>query len=144
MKTEEIKDLFNKFESIVCDYNGVECWSARELCNLLGYVQWRNFLTIVGKAKSACENAGMKVEDHFADVSKMVSLGSGSEREIDNMMLTRYACYLIAQNGDSRKPRMSRRLSAAWQRETKTLKRIITSDKRYTPVVMTVVVFHNM
>ena len=105
MKTEEIKDLFNKFESIVCDYNGVECWSARELCNLLGYVQWRNFLTIVGKAKSACENAGIKVEDHFADVSKMVSLGSGSEREIDNMMLTRYACYLIAQNGDSRKPR---------------------------------------
>ena len=87
MKTEEIKDLFNKFESIVCDYNGVECWSARELCNLLGYVQWRNFLTIVGKAKSACKNAGMKVEDHFADVSKMVSLGSGSEREIDNMML---------------------------------------------------------
>ena len=107
MKTEEIKDLFNKFESIVCDYNGVECWSARELCNLLGYVQWRNFLTIVGKAKSACENAGMKVEDHFADVSKMVSLGSGSEREIDNMMLTRYACYLIAQNGDSRKPEIA-------------------------------------
>ena len=193
MKTEEIKDLFNKFESIVCDYNGVECWSARELCNLLGYVQWRNFLTIVGKAKSACENAGMKVEDHFADVSKMVSLGSGSEREIDNMMLTRYACYLIAQNGDSRKPeiafaqnyfavqtrraelveqrlldyervkaraklaetekvlssschlpRMSRRLSAAWQRAIKTRKQIKTSDKRYTPVVMTVVVFHNM
>ena len=107
MKTEEIKDLFNKFESIVCDYNGVECWSAREMCNLLGYVQWRNFLTIVGKAKSACENAGMKVEDHFADVSKMVSLGSGSEREIDNMMLTRYACYLIAQNGDSRKPEIA-------------------------------------
>ena len=107
MKAEEIKDLFNKFESIVCDYNGVECWSARELCNLLGYVQWRNFLTIVGKAKSACENAGMKVEDHFADVSKMVSLGSGSEREIDNMMLTRYACYLIAQNGDSRKPEIA-------------------------------------
>ena len=107
MKAEEIKDLFNKFESIVCDYNGVECWSARELCNLLGYVQWRNFLTIVGKAKSACENAGMKVEDHFADVSKMVSLGSGSEREIDNMMLTRYACYLTAQNGDSRKPEIA-------------------------------------
>ena len=77
------------------------------MCNLLGYVQWRNFLTIVGKAKSACKNAGMKVEDHFADVSKMVSLGSGSEREIDNMMLTRYACYLIAQNGDSRKPEIA-------------------------------------
>ena len=59
MKTEEIKDLFAQFESIVCDYNGVECWSARELYKLLGYVQWRNFLAIVDKAKTACENAGI-------------------------------------------------------------------------------------
>ena len=94
MKTEEIKELFKQFESIVCDYNGVECWSARELHKLLGYVQWRNFLATVDKAKSACENAGMAVDDHFADVSKMVSLGSGSEREVDDMMLSRYACYL--------------------------------------------------
>ena len=98
MKTEEIKELFKQFESIVCDYNGVECWSARELHKLLGYVQWRNFLAIVDKAKSACQNAGMAVDDHFADVSKMVSLGSGSEREVDDMMLSRYACYLVAQN----------------------------------------------
>ena len=107
MKTEEIKELFKQFESIVCDYNGVECWSARELHKLLGYVQWRNFLAIVDKAKSACQNAGMAVDDHFADVSKMVSLGSGSEREVDDMMLSRYACYLVAQNGDSRKPEIA-------------------------------------
>ena len=75
MKTEEIKDLFNKFESIVCDYNGVECWSARELYKLLGYVQWRNFLTIVEKAKSACENAGENINYHFADARKMIGKG---------------------------------------------------------------------
>lgn len=107
MKTEEIEDLFARFESIVCDYNGVECWSARELYKLLGYTQWRNFLPAIEKAKSACVNAGMNVSDHFADVRKMVSLGSGSEREVDNIMLTRYACYLIAQNGDSRKPEIA-------------------------------------
>ena len=64
-------------------------------------------MSIIDKAKIACENAGMKVEDHFADVSKMVPLGSGSNRDIENFMLTRYACYLIAQNGDSRKPEIS-------------------------------------
>ena len=107
MKTEEIKDLFAQFESIVCDYNGVECWSARELYKLLGYVQWRNFLAIVDKAKTACENAGMKVADHFADVSKTIAMPKGAEREVDNIMLTRYACYLVAQNGDSRKPEIA-------------------------------------
>ena len=107
MKTEEIKELFTKFESIVCEYNGVECWSARELYKLLGYVEWRNFLTIVEKAKTSCENAGMSFKDHFVDVNKMVNLGSGSKRSIDNILLTRYACYLIAQNGDSRKPEIA-------------------------------------
>ena len=107
MKTKEIKELFEKFESIVCDYNGVECWSARELYKLLGYVQWRNFLTIVDKAKEACKGAGEDVSYHFADVSKMVDLGSGSQRSVDNILLTRYACYLVAQNGDSRKPEIA-------------------------------------
>ena len=97
MKTEEIQTLFAQFE-------GVECWSARELCPLLGYTQWRNFVNTIDKAKESCQNAQQQVSDHFAGVSKMVSLGSGSEREVDDVLLTRYACYLVAQNGDPRKP----------------------------------------
>ncbi len=107
MKTEEIKNLFEKFESIVCDYKGVECWSARELSSILGYSQWRNFVNIVDKAKFACKNAGEDVSYHFADVSKMVVVGSGADRVINDMYLTRYACYLIAQNGDARKPEIA-------------------------------------
>ena len=107
MKTEEIKELFSKFESIVCDYNGVECWSARELYKLLGYSQWRNFLPSVEKAREACRNAGEDVLHHFADARKMVDIGSGSQRPIENFLLTRYACYLVAQNGDSRKPEIA-------------------------------------
>ena len=107
MKADEIMELFRQFESIANDYEGVECWSARELSKLLGYTQWRNFENIVEKAKAACRNAGQDVLYHFADVSKMVSLGSGSERELYDLMLTRYACYLIAQNGDARKPQVA-------------------------------------
>lgn len=107
MKTAEIKELFVKFESIVCDYEGVECWSARELYPILGYTEWRNFTKVVDKAKVACENVGESISDHFVDINKMVILGSGAEREIDEIMLTRYACYLIAQNGDARKPEIA-------------------------------------
>ncbi len=107
MKTEEIKELFKQFESIVCDYNGVECWSARELYKLLGYSQWRNFQPAIDKAKIACEQAGMRISDHFADVRKTIAMPKGAEKEIINYMLTRYACYLIAQNGDSRKPEIA-------------------------------------
>lgn len=107
MKTEEIKDLFVQFENIVCEYKEVECWSARELHKLLGYIQWRNFEAIIEKAKAACANAGEDVAYHFADVSKMVLLGSGSEREVNDILLTRYACYLVAQNGDPRKPEIA-------------------------------------
>lgn len=103
MKQEFITQLFEKFESACYIYKNVECWSARELQDILGYSKWDNFLKVIGKAKKACENSGNSLSDHFADVGKMVQIGSGSERQIEDIALTRYACYLIAQNGDSSK-----------------------------------------
>lgn len=99
-----IADLFGKFESACYSYEGIECWSARELQEIFGYTQWRNFLNTVDKAKVAAANAGEKVSDHFADISKMVEVGSGAKRGLKDIALTRYACYLIAQNGDPAKP----------------------------------------
>jgi len=103
MKSEEIQNLFSQFEAAASELEGVECWSARELQDLLGYSKWENFEKVVQKAKDSCKNAGEEVTYHFPDVRKMIMLGKGAEKEIDDLLLTRYACYLIAQNGDSRK-----------------------------------------
>ena len=103
MKSDEIRNLFSKFESAASDLEGVECWSARELQELLGYSKWENFERVIQKAKEACNNAGELTENHFPDIRKMVEIGSKTERAIDDIALTRYACYLIAQNGDSKK-----------------------------------------
>jgi DNA-damage-inducible protein D len=107
MKNEMIAQLNSKFEDAACQKDGVEYWMARDLQVLLEYTQWRNFLQVIDKAKTACLKSKQNVSDHFADVSKMVSLGSGSEREVDDIMLTRYACYLIAQNGDPKKEQIA-------------------------------------
>lgn len=107
MKKEEILALFEQFEQAACEVNQIECWSARELQKLLGYSLWQNFTNVINKAKAACENVGQPVSDHFIDVNKKVELGSGAFRDIDDVMLTRYACYLVAQNGDSKKPQIA-------------------------------------
>lgn len=103
MKSEEIKQLFEQFEAVAAELEGVECWSARELQTLLGYSKWENFEKVIQKAKDSCKNAGEQIEYHFPDVRKMITKGKGAKDEIDDILLTRYACYLIAQNGDSRK-----------------------------------------
>lgn len=103
MKKELIGQLHSNFEGVAHREDNIEYWYARDLQKLLGYEDWKNFVRIIEKAKIACLNSGHKVEDHFSDVGKMVSLGSGSQREVSDIKLTRYACYLIAQNGDPRK-----------------------------------------
>jgi len=103
MEKELITRLHKNFEDFVNHEDGVEFWFARDLQQLLSYTQWRNFEQVIEKAKLACQTADQEISDHFADVSKMVDIGSGSNREIADIKLTRYACYLIAQNGDPKK-----------------------------------------
>jgi len=108
MKTEQVQMLTDTFEGHAQQTDGgAAYWLARDVQHLLGYAEWRNFGLVISKAKTACEMSGHRVGDHFVDVSKMVQLGSGSQRDIDDIMLTRYACYLIAQNGDPRKPEIA-------------------------------------
>jgi|SRR3989338_747916 len=103
MEKQIITKLTKNFEDYAHQEKAVEFWFARDLQKLLDYDDWRNFAHVIEKAKLSCKNSGQEPSDHFVDANKMVQLGSGSERKVDDFMLTRYACYLIAQNGDPRK-----------------------------------------
>lgn len=101
-----LQNEFNVIANIV-ENGDVEYWFARDLQKVLGYDRWENFFNVIVKAKTACENSEIEVSDHFRDVTKMVIIGQNVPKQIDDVMLTRYACYLIAQNGDSRKEQIA-------------------------------------
>ena len=103
MEKELITRLHKNFEEFVHNEDGVEFWFARDIQPLLAYTEWRNFEQVVQKAKLACVNAGQALSDHFVDVNKVIEAGKGAKHEVADIKLTRYACYLIAQNGDPRK-----------------------------------------
>lgn len=105
MNTNQVATLKSKFDNLANfdETNKIEFWYARELQELLQYTEWRNFLKVIDKAKIVCKSLGINILNHFVDINKMVVLGSGARRSIDDIKLTRYACYLIAQNGDPRK-----------------------------------------
>ena len=100
MKQEIINRLHTAFEDVAYENENIEFWYARDLQMLLEYAEWRNFNKVIEKAKTACINSGASVQDHFVDVNKMVDIGSGAQRRVKDIMLSRYACYLIAQTGD--------------------------------------------
>ena len=105
MKNEVIGRLHASFEELVQNdpESGGEFWFARDLQRVLDYAKWENFAKVIEKARTACKNSGYNLEDHFLDIGKMIDLGKGATRQIGDIALTRYACYLIAQNGDSSK-----------------------------------------
>ncbi len=107
MEKATINKLNKSFEESAYEKDGVEYWLARDLQELLGYSQWRNFLHTIEKAKESCENTAEAVWDHFADVSKTLAMPNGASKVVSDIMLTRYACYLIAQNGDPQKEQIA-------------------------------------
>jgi DNA-damage-inducible protein D len=107
MKKELISELLSRFENARTDLEGTECWSARDLQEILGYARWHNFQNAIEKAKEACSNAGENCDDHFLDLTREIELPNNATREIEDIALTRYACYLVAQNGDPSKPEIA-------------------------------------
>lgn len=107
MEKDTIVKLNKRFEEYAYQQDGIEYWLARELQELLDYTQWRNFLNVIDKAKVACEISGNAILDHFAEVSKTIQMPKGATKVIPDFMLTRYACYLIAQNGDPKKEQIA-------------------------------------
>lgn len=107
MIKEIIAKLRLSFEENAQNIDGVEFWFARDLQRLLEYDEWRNFLNVIEKAKIACSNSGQAITDHFVDINKTISMPKGATKEINDFMLTRYACYLIAQNGDPAKEQIA-------------------------------------
>jgi DNA-damage-inducible protein D len=103
MKKELISELFEKFESARLLIENVECWSARDIQGIFNYADWRNFVKVIDKAKISCKSSNNEPSDHFVDINKMIDLAKGAQRAITDIALTRYACYLIAQNGDPSK-----------------------------------------
>jgi len=103
MKKEIITKLTKNFEEHAYKKENLEFWFARDLQNLLGYSKWENFVKVIDKAKESCTNTGLEAKDHFPDIRKTINMPKGAKREIEDIILTRYACYLIAQNGDPRK-----------------------------------------
>ena len=104
-KINQYKNAFDAIAQSIADENGehIEVWYARELQNVLGYVRWENFVVAINRAIESCKTQSVNVDDHFREVTKMVVLGSGAQRAVQDFMLTRYACYIIAQNGDPKK-----------------------------------------
>jgi len=107
MEKQMIERLQRDFEDYAFEKDEIEYWWARDLQILLNYKEWRNFINVIEKAKIACKNSNQSIQNHFVNVNKMIDLGSGSKRIIEDIMLTRYACYLIAQNGDPQKPQIA-------------------------------------
>src|SRR3989338_1121593 len=107
MRKDFIQFLRKSFEEYVHTKEGIEFWYARDLQILLDYDEWRNFLKVIEKAKISCKNAGQEIENHFVGINKTIAMPKGASKDIDDLLLTRYACYLIAQNGDPRKEQIA-------------------------------------